>query len=98
MGCRFFFASARTVINDQFPNLSQGSKDHKAKVAAKGTIDGYGWLNTLYDVAKENLFTIPGQRPLDSVLLTDLYEILTYLSWKSACNTYQDEYNKLHKK
>tara|TARA_R100000231_G_scaffold359_1_gene611 strand:+ start:5423 stop:5581 length:159 start_codon:yes stop_codon:yes gene_type:complete len=52
----------------------------------------------LYDVAKENLFTIPGQRPLDSVLLTDLYEILTYLSWKSACNTYQDEYNKLHKK
>ena len=97
MGCRFFFVSARTVINDKFPNLSQGG-DAKAKTAAKGTIDGYGWLNTVYDVAKENLFTIPGERPLDSVLLTDLYEILTYVSWKSACTTYEKEYTKLMRK
>tara|TARA_Y100001973_G_C5040674_1_gene252615 strand:- start:313 stop:609 length:297 start_codon:yes stop_codon:yes gene_type:complete len=98
LGCRFFFASTRGIIDEKFPNLSESGGDSKAKIAAKGTIDGYGWLNAVYDLAKENIFQIPGERPLDSVLLTNLYEVLTYLSWKNACTTYQKHYNKLNKK
>jgi hypothetical protein len=67
-------------------------------MATKGTIDGYGWLNSLYDVAKDNIFTRDGMSPVDSVLNTKLYEILTYLSWKAACGAFEDKYNEISKK
>ena len=98
MGHRFFFGQTREKINGQFPNLSETGGDAKAARAAKGTIDGYGWLNSLYDVAKDGIFTLPTQNPVNSVLLTGLYEILTYLSWKNACSKYQRDYNKLNRK
>ena len=98
MGCRFFFAQTREYIAEQYPNLYSDSGDPKARIASKGTIDGYGWLNTLYEVAKEGLFTLPTENPVNSVLLTDLYEVLTYLSWKNACGTYEKKYNDLNKK
>ena len=66
--------------------------------AAEGTISGYGWLNSLYEIAKENMFTLPEHSPINSVLLTDLYEVLTYLSWKNAVAQYEKIYNDLHKK
>ncbi len=98
MGCRFFFVQTRKHIDDRFPNLSSEGGDAKARLAAKGTIDGYGWLNTLYDVAKEGVFTLDGYNPVNSVLVTNLYEILTYLSWKNACNMYEKKYSDLNKK
>ena len=98
MGCRFFFAQARESIHESYPNLYTDSGDAKARLASKGTVDGYGWLNTLYDIAKEGLFTLPSQNAVNSVLLTDLYEILTYMSWKNACTAYNKKYSELAKK
>ena len=98
MGCRFFFEQVRTKISDQFPNLSGGGGDAKARIAAKSTIDGYGWLNSLYNIAQDGIFTLPGETPLVSVQLANLFDILTYLSWKSACNQYEKSLNELHNK
>lgn len=98
MGCRFFFDSARKLIDESFPNLSSSGGDSKAVRAAEHTISGYGWLNSLYDLAKTGIFTLPQHNPVNSVLLTDLYEVLTYLSWKNACTQYEKMYNDLNKK
>jgi hypothetical protein len=98
LGCGFFFESARKLIDDTFPNLSSSGGDGKAVRAAEGTISGYGWLNSLYDIAKTGIFTLPTHSPLNSVLLTDLYEVLTYLSWKNATVQYEKIYNDLNKK
>ena len=99
MGCRFFFAQAREFIDKKFPNLFGGTEsDAKARLAAKGTIDGYGWLNSVYDVAKEGLFNLEGHNPVNSVLLTNLHEVLMYLSWKNACSQYEKKYTDLHSK
>jgi hypothetical protein len=98
LGCRFFFAQAREHINEQFPNLSEDNGDGKARIAAKNTIAGYGWLNTLYDVAKEGLFTLPNHNAVNSVLLTDLYEMLTYMSWKNAVTSFEKVYSEIVKK
>ena len=54
----------------------------------------YGWLNTLYDVAKTGLFTRQPNNPIDSVRQTSLYEVFTFLSWKSANNEYENEVRK----
>ncbi len=51
----------------------------------------YGWLNTLYDVAKSGLFTKQPNHAVDSVRTENLYVIFTYLSWKSASNEYENE-------
>jgi hypothetical protein len=97
LGYRFFFVSTREYIDEQFPNLSKTGGDAKATIAAKSTIAGYGWLNSVYSVAKDNIFTLPTHNAIDSVLLTDLYAVLTYLSWTNACNEYERAYNKLNK-
>ena len=98
MGCRFFFDQVRAKVNDTFPNLSGDGGDAKAKRAAKATIDGYGWLNSLYGVAQDGIFTLPKETPLVSAQLANLYDVLTYLSWKSACGTYEKTLNDLHNK
>lgn len=67
-------------------------------MASKGTIDGYGWLNSVYDVAKEGVFTLPDHHAVNSVLLADLYEIITYLSWKNAVTDFEKKYQELNKK
>lgn len=51
----------------------------------------YGWLNTLYDVAKTGLFTVGNMNAIDSCRETNLYIIFTYLSWSSAHNEYENE-------
>ena len=95
MGCRFFFDQARGFIDDKFPNLNKGTSDTQARIAAKGTIDGYGWLNSIYDIAIDGIFTLPTETPLDSVMKTDLYTVLTYLSYKRASSDYEKAYNDL---
>ena len=99
MGCRFFFEQVRTRINDKFPNLLGEGEDPTASIAAKKTISGYGWLNSLYEVAKDNVFTKGWEyNPIDSVLNTKLYEVLTYLSWKAACAKFETVYSDLNSK
>ena len=53
-------------------------------------MSGYGWLNTLYDVAKDNVFTKAPDNSIDSVMNTNLHEVFTYLSWKTAQNEYEN--------
>jgi hypothetical protein len=101
LGCRFFFGKVRTEVDVRFPNLSEssgGKEESKSRIAAKGTIDGYGWLNSLYDVASSGIFTKNNLSPVESTLTTELYEVLTYLSWKSACNDFEVKLNELNKK
>ena len=98
MGYRFFFVSTREQIDELFPNLSKTGGDPKAAAAAKGTIDGYGWLNSIYDLAKDGVFTKQPYNAINSVLITNLYEVLTYMSWKSACGEYERLYNKMNRK
>jgi hypothetical protein len=98
LGCRFFFEQVRTEIDDKFPNLSGEGGNPKARIATKGTIDGYGWLNSVYDVAKDGIFTCNNLSAVESVLLTNLYEILTYLSYKSAYNSFEEKLHEINKK
>jgi|TARA_R100000479_G_scaffold87921_2_gene42953 hypothetical protein len=44
----------------------------------------YGWLNTLYDIALDGIFTRDGQDAVESVKREKLYKVLTYVSWKTA--------------
>jgi hypothetical protein len=52
-------------------------------------MEGLGWLNTLYDVAGDGVFTKAPTNAIDSVMKTNLYEVFTYLSWKSAKSEYE---------
>lgn len=54
-------------------------------------MSGFGWLNTLYDLAFDGVFTRNNQSAIDSVQLTNMYEVFTFLSWKSAKNEYENE-------
>jgi hypothetical protein len=49
-------------------------------------------------LAKDGIFTQPKQSPLDSVLNTELDEILTYLSWQNACNKFEELVTEINKK
>tara|TARA_R100000963_G_C4618297_1_gene86561 strand:- start:280 stop:507 length:228 start_codon:yes stop_codon:yes gene_type:complete len=53
-------------------------------------MEGYGWLNTLYDVAKTGLFTEKGHNSINSVKRQNVYEVMTYLSWSSAKIEYEN--------
>jgi len=54
----------------------------------------YGWLNTLYDIAKDHVFTYEGRNAIDSVLKTNLYKVFTYQSYKSSLNEFKNEAEK----
>lgn len=38
----------------------------------------------MFALAKEKVFTINGMNEIDSVKNTNLYKVLTYLSWQNA--------------
>tara|TARA_R110000751_G_scaffold144582_1_gene248160 strand:- start:840 stop:1010 length:171 start_codon:yes stop_codon:yes gene_type:complete len=40
-------------------------------------------------VAEKNIFRMDGQNEIESVKRTDLYKVLTYLSWNTAKNDYE---------
>jgi len=54
-------------------------------------MSGFGWLNTLYDLAFDGVFTNHNKSAIVSVQESNLYEVLTFLSWKSAKNEYENE-------
>jgi len=63
------------------------------EVKTKGLYNTYikpfGWLNSLYVLAEKGIFNIEGKNNVDSVKDTNLYNVLTYLSWISAKNEYE---------
>lgn len=42
-------------------------------------------------LAEKQVFNIDGKNPIDSVKDTNLYNVLTYLSWITAKNTYENK-------
>jgi len=44
-------------------------------------------------VAEKGIFKIDGMNNIDSVKKTDLYKVLTYLSWNTAKNDYETAVN-----
>ena len=46
-------------------------------------------MNSLYMVAEKGIFKMERHNDIDSVKNTDLYKVLTYLSWQSAKNDYE---------
>jgi len=48
----------------------------------------------LYALAKDGVFTHSGLSPIDSVKSTNLYKVLTFLSWKQACGDYEAAYRE----
>tara|TARA_R110001583_G_scaffold109747_3_gene258547 strand:+ start:2400 stop:2630 length:231 start_codon:yes stop_codon:yes gene_type:complete len=57
----------------------------------KAYITPFGWLNSLYMLAEKQVFNIQGKNAIDSVKETNLYNVLTYLSWITAKNTYENK-------
>jgi hypothetical protein len=62
----------------------------------------YGWLNTLYDIALDGIFTNKGKDAIQSVKDEKLYKVMTYLSWKTSKSDFemavQEEQSKQVKK
>jgi|TARA_R110000772_G_scaffold265593_1_gene387157 hypothetical protein len=57
----------------------------------------FGWLNSLYAIAEKGIFKIEGLNGIDSVKETNLYKVLTYLSWITAKNQYESKVQeKIH--
>ena len=58
----------------------------------------YGWLNTLYDVALDGVFTQNGKDAMQSVKDEKLYKVLTYVSWKTAKGDFELAVNEEQQK
>jgi len=54
-------------------------------------IKPFGWLNSLYVLAEKGIFQIEGMNGIDSVKNTNLYKVMTYLSWITAKNEYESK-------
>lgn len=96
MGLPFFFEQTNTGLSKKYPNVFKGGQRNENRHAQKHweIVEPYGWLNTLYDVAKTGLFTTPNDNAIDSVRNTNLYVIFTFISWKSAQNEYENAVRK----
>ncbi|QDP63190.1 MAG: hypothetical protein Unbinned5930contig1000_33 [Prokaryotic dsDNA virus sp.] len=57
-------------------------------------MEGYGWLNTLYSIASDGVFTHGNMNAIDSVLKTNLYKVMTYQSYKSSVAEFEKEAQK----
>ena len=48
-------------------------------------------------LAEKQVFNMEGKNPIDSVRETNLYHVMTYLSWITAKNTYENKVQeKIH--
>ena len=97
MGVQFFFDNSKRKISKNFSNVfgqkRGGAGTGKNKVSTVGLyntfIKPYGWLNSLYIIAEKGVFKMKGKNNIDSVKETNLYNVLTYLSWMTAKNDYE---------
>ncbi|QDP67816.1 MAG: hypothetical protein Unbinned8210contig1002_4 [Prokaryotic dsDNA virus sp.] len=63
----------------------------------KTYIQPFGWLNSLYMLAEKKVFDVDGKNGIDSVKDTNLYNVMTYLSWITAKNTFENKVQeKIH--
>ena len=94
----FFFDQANKYLKLKYPNLYKkgGNRFHNK---TKYIIDGYGWLNTIYELAKDGIFTKGADKNAVECIEDESLEIIfTYLSWKSAQAEYEVQNAKLRNK
>ena len=102
MGVQFFFDSSKLKLNETFPYIfSESQTTTGTGVNTKGLykvyIAPFGWLNSLYMLAEKSVFKMEGKNHIDSVKSTNLYNVLTYLSWITAKNQYESKVQeKIH--
>ena len=58
----------------------------------------FGSLNTLYDIAADNIFTKDGKDAIQSVKDEKFYKVMTYLAWKTARSDYELKISEEQKK
>lgn len=101
MGVRFFFDSAKHKISQTFKYVFGEKRASEMIVKTKSLYDVYvkpfGWLNSLYMLAEKGVFKQDGMNGVDSVKNTNLYKVLSYLSWITATNEYESRVQeKIH--
>ena len=101
MGVRFFFDSAKQKIDSTFKYVFGEKRQSEMIVKTKSLYDIYvkpfGWLNSLYLLAEKGVFKTEGFNEIDSVKQTNLYKVLSYLSWITATNEYESKVQeKIH--
>ena len=101
MGVRFFFDSAKLKISETFKYIFSEQRESEMIVKTKSLYNVYvkpfGWLNSLYMLAEKGVFKIEGMNGVDSVKNTNLYKVLSYLSWITAKNQYESKVQeKIH--
>ena len=99
MGVQFFFEQENNSIGSRYKNLFRNGQTKSIAVAkASKIMKPFGWLNTLYDIALDGVFTKDGKDAMQSVKDEKLYKVLTYLSWKTAKGDYELAVNEEQRK
>ena len=99
MGVQFFFEQKNISINQRYKNLFRNGGTKSIAVAKSSKImKPFGWLNSLYDIALDGVFTRDGKDAMQSVKDEKLYKVLTYLSWKTAKGDYELAVNEEQRK
>ena len=94
MGVRFFFEQTNEQLTKRYPNLFREGTRSIAVAKSSKIMKPYGWLNTLYDVAIDGVFTREGKDAMQSVKDEKLYKVLTYVSWKTAKVDFENAVNQ----
>ncbi len=77
-------------MSERYPNVFRaGNSKSVAVVKASRIMKPYGWLNSLYDVAMDGLFTKDGKDAIQSVKDEKLYKVLTYIAWKTSKSDFE---------
>ena len=99
MGVQFFFEQTNYSINQRYKNLFRDGGTKSIAVAkASKIMKPFGWLNTLYDLSLDGVFTRDGNDAMQSVKDEKLYKVMTYLSWKTAKGDYELAVNEEQRK
>lgn len=95
----FFFDSANRNLQQKYPLLYKKRGGNRFHNKTKHIIDGYGWLNTIYELAREGIFTKGTKHnAIECVENEQMDIIFTFLSWKSAQADYEVANAKLRNK
>ena len=99
MGVQFFFEQENNSITRRYQNLFRDGQTKSIAVAkASKIMKPFGWLNTLYDLSLDGVFTRDGKDAMQSVKDEKLYKVMTYLSWKTAKGDYELAVNEEQRK
>jgi hypothetical protein len=97
LGVQFFFKHTKSKIDKSFPNIFRTRTTKTGEVRTEGEykkfIKPYGWLNSLYSLAEKKVFDLEGKNSIDSVKETNLYKVLTYMSWQTATKDFESAIN-----